>query len=98
MAKKQIPEDATVLVCGLPSWDTPWDDNVQGTCFMCGIDIIWRPHAPDDAVHICPYCMEAELLELKAAGKELPSAHVSDESKRELKETLGVDIVEETKH
>ena len=50
-------EACDYLVC-MP-WGTlsPFDDNLKGVCSHCGIDVMYRWHAPRKPKRICMECM-----------------------------------------
>lgn len=55
----EVAEQVTYVVCGLATDSSPFTDNVQTTCGMCGAAIIHRPHAPAAPMKICVPCMVA---------------------------------------
>jgi hypothetical protein len=50
-------EDCDYLVCMPWSALSPFDDNLKGSCCKCGIDVMYRWHAPRKPQRICIYCM-----------------------------------------
>lgn len=51
-------EEADYVVC-MPkgSW-SPFTDNVESTCSVCGCAIFHRPHVPKKPKKICIHCMD----------------------------------------
>ena len=52
-------ETLDFVVCGDAGMATPWPDNVQTTCALCGAAIIHRPHDPKHPAKICMGCAVA---------------------------------------
>ena len=52
-------EQCDYLVC-MPFGPSPFDDNLKGVCCKCGIDVMYRWHAPRKPKRICLECMASE--------------------------------------
>lgn len=52
-------ETADFVVCAPKGSWTPFTDNLEGLCMLCGIAVIFRPHAPKKPPKICLACMIA---------------------------------------
>lgn len=70
-----------ILVCASEGY---FADDEHGSCADCGAPIVWRPHAPTEAVRLCLACvlkrMEAQQAKdgkpvtLTVTGKSLAEA------------------------
>lgn len=49
-------EECDYLVC-VPWGPSQFDDNLRGVCSHCGIDVMYRWHAPRKPKRICLECM-----------------------------------------
>lgn len=67
---------AILLVCSPVSY---FVDDVRGRCADCGTDIVWRPHAPVEAVRVCLGCARVRV----AAEDEAPDVRITDATRRE---------------
>ena len=52
----QKAEACDYLVC-MPWGPSPFTDNLKGICSHCGIDVMYRWHAPRKPKRICMQCM-----------------------------------------
>lgn len=58
-------ETADVVVCAPKDTWTPFPDNEEGECSVCGHPIIFRPHAPKRPPKVC---LECALAHAEAMG------------------------------
>ena len=56
IVSEEEAEQVDFVVCGDAGMATPWPNNIQTTCAMCGAAIIHRPHAPKRPAKICVGC------------------------------------------
>jgi hypothetical protein len=57
IASEQEAETCDYLICAPAGTPTPFDDNLKGICCKCGIDVIYRWHAPLKPKRICIDCI-----------------------------------------
>lgn len=56
-------ETMDYVVC-MPLGPSPFDDNFKGVCCRCGIDVMYRWHAPRMPKKICLECMNEIVGEM----------------------------------
>jgi len=54
-------EKADIVVCCRKGTPSPFDDNVEGVCSMCGHAIFFRPTAPSMPPKACMQCVVEQL-------------------------------------
>lgn len=50
-------EHCDFLVCVPATWPSRFTDNFKGVCCHCGVEVIYRWHAPRKPKKICLECM-----------------------------------------
>lgn len=55
---------------------SPFTDDVRGTCSRCRQLVLWRPHAPEGP-RICVACYGLECEQLRARGEQVPTVWVT---------------------
>jgi hypothetical protein len=56
IASDKEAEECDFLVC-MPVGASPFDDNLTGFCWKCGVKLMYRWHAPRKPKRICLDCM-----------------------------------------
>jgi len=59
-------EKADVVVCARKGTPTPFTDNLEAPCSVCGAILIHRPHAPTRPPKMCIEC----AMEMAGATKQ----------------------------
>lgn len=79
-----MSEPEAVLVCGYKG-PSSFEDNMDGNCEICGREIMWRPHSPQNTVKLCIPCA---LKKIEEADEE-PEMMVTEETVEEIRRMGG---------
>lgn len=63
---EQVPRMACCRVGSPGDLQSPWDDNLTGSCSICGHAIIFRPTSPTKPAKVCIEC----VVEFSRATKQ----------------------------
>ena len=80
-----MDEELDVVVAGLKSAGSPFDDNVEGICAHCGVEVIWRPYMPEPSTKLCFAC----ALKAMEEADEPPELTVLKDTREEIKNLKG---------
>lgn len=56
IVSEEEAEDCAYLVCVRKGSPTPFDDNLEAPCTICGETVIYRPSSPRKPPRICMQC------------------------------------------
>lgn len=72
-----------ILVCGQKG-PSCFEDNMEGNCEICGREIMWRPHSPQNSVKLCIPCALEEI----AGMDEEPEMVVTEATVRDMRKLM----------
>lgn len=79
-------EEQAVVLC-MENGPSDFADNEVGPCDMCGAEIMWRPHNPKPALHLCLKCGFESIEEEAARGEKIEMV-ITEETTGEVIEAM----------